>query len=353
VLGIGLDLEAPINFYRLVDRLTWLNVADRRMKSHPLSDFYLYAEDDWQAVDPDSFVVLQTYRSGNTRLLRRRVRPSRYELVIEKTVDFDRPADSMSIPGATAEDVAYSGTRSGLTDRRHRESGGIGWVPDLTPEAVRNSLIALKAMVWMESERNATAQLVVRFERGGSSYSYQTMTVGDVAPRARTWFPAGFAAFVPTEARQGDRVSVYLENRRGRVYVDDLEMRWLRAVWPVPGQSPRTGPNATISDGFPGGFADCSSGVHGILMAPGICWAVRASWSSSAPWPVRGIGWRIRPARITTTRKEIRYAQTDNGFDRTPGRSRTEPDSRSRPGSRTRSGFRRRRRNRRPDRGFR
>src|SRR5207249_4224288 len=49
-LGIGLDLEAPINFYRLVDGLTWLNVADRRMKFHPLSDFYLYAEEDWRAV---------------------------------------------------------------------------------------------------------------------------------------------------------------------------------------------------------------------------------------------------------------------------------------------------------------
>jgi hypothetical protein len=232
VLGIGLDLEAPINFYRLVDGLTWLNVADRRMKSHPLSDFYLYADADWRSLDADSFVALNGYRAGNSRLLRRKARPSGYELVFGKVVDYDGPADSLSTPGTTSGAVAYSGTRSGLTDRRHRRSGGISWVPHLPSDAADRSLILVNAMVWMESVRNATAQLVVAFERDGKPYSWQTMVVQDVASRARAWFPARLTAFVPREVRQGDRVAVYLENRRGPVYMDDLELRWTRAVWP-------------------------------------------------------------------------------------------------------------------------
>ena len=72
VLGVNLEFEAPINFYRLVDDLTWLNPADRRMKLHPLSDFYLYSDPDWHAVTADSFVVLKTYPLNNSRLLRRK-----------------------------------------------------------------------------------------------------------------------------------------------------------------------------------------------------------------------------------------------------------------------------------------
>ena len=237
VLAIGLDLEAPINFYRLVDRLTWLNVADRRAKSHPLSDFYLYAEDDWRSVKADSFVVLNAYALSHSRLLRRRVRPSGYELVFRSRVDYDGGPGSTTTSGPTTGEVAYSGTRSGLTDRRHRRSGGISFAPDLTGHAADSSLILVKAMIWMNSLGNATAQLVVVFERDGQPYSWQSMAVQDVAPRARAWFPAELAAIVPPEARQGDRVSVYLENRRGPVDVDDLEVRWLRAVWAAPAAS--------------------------------------------------------------------------------------------------------------------
>ena len=45
-------------------------------------------------------------------------------------------------------------------------------------------------------------------------------------------FPCGLTAFVPPDVRQGDRVSVYLENKRDPVYIDDLEMQWTTAVWP-------------------------------------------------------------------------------------------------------------------------
>jgi hypothetical protein len=61
---------------------------------------------------------------------------------------------------------------------------------------------------------------------------WQTLTLQDAARRAQTWFSVRLTAFVPPDVRQGDRVSVYLENKRDPVYVDDLEMRWVTAVWP-------------------------------------------------------------------------------------------------------------------------
>ena len=232
VLGVNLEFEAPLNFYRLVGGLTWLTVADRRMKFHPLDDFYLYSEDDWQAIDADSFVVLKTYPLNNSRLLRRRHRPSHYEARLDKTLNFDAPADSMTTLRATSKEAAFSGTRSGMTDGRHRRSGGISYTPDVEHDATSTSLITVKAMVWMKSLRNATARLVVAFERNQKVYSWQTMTLQDAALHARTWIPVSFITFVPPTVRQGDRVSLYLANDRSLVYVDDLSMRWVTAVWP-------------------------------------------------------------------------------------------------------------------------
>jgi len=87
-------------------------------------------------------------------------------------------------------------------------------------------------MVWMQSWRNATAQVVVAFERNKEPYSWQTLTVQDGVRRARAWSPVKLIAFVPPDVRPGDRVSVKLENKRDLVYIDDLRMRWITAVWP-------------------------------------------------------------------------------------------------------------------------
>ena len=233
VLGMNLEFEAPVNFYRLLNGLTWLNVADRRMKAHPLSDLYLYSDDDWRAVNADSFVVLKTYPLSNSRLLRRKNRPSHYETRFARMLDFEAPADSTTTLGATATEVAYGGSHSGLTDARHRQSGGIHYRPPVTRAPANMSLVAIRAMIWMKSLRNATARLVVAFERDRRAIAWQGIAVQDDALRARTWFPVCLTAFVPSGLQPGDRVSVYLSNKRDAVYIDDLEMQWITAV-PAP-----------------------------------------------------------------------------------------------------------------------
>jgi hypothetical protein len=237
-LGINLEFEAPLNFYRLVNGLTWLNVATRRMKFHPLSDFYLYSDRDWQNVNADSFVVLKTYPLNNSRLLQRKSRPAHYEIRFERTLDFEGPADSMTTLGATSSDVAYNGIRSGITDVHHPRSGGIHTSLDLAHAPANESLITVRAMIWMQSLRNTTARLGVAFEREQRVYAWQGMTVLDDARHTRTWFPVYFTAFVPPDAQPGDRVSVYLSNEGDLVYIDDLKVQWITAVFPLAAGGP-------------------------------------------------------------------------------------------------------------------
>jgi hypothetical protein len=92
-------------------------------------------------------------------------------------------------------------------------------------------MAAVKAMIWMKSLKNTSAALVVAFKRQGSTYFVRTLTVRDGAVRARAWFPLYFAVAVPAEVRQGDIVSVYLSNETSLVYIGDLELRLITAVY--------------------------------------------------------------------------------------------------------------------------
>ena len=226
-VGVSLEFEAPLNYYRLVDGLTWLNVADRRMKFHPMNDLYLYTAADWRGQDADSFVVLKTYPLTGARLARRRGGPPRYDIKIDERLAFDQAADSTATRQAASTAAMHTGARSGSTDRGHTRSGGIEYPIDFATLPAATSVLTVRAMVWMQSLSNANAALFVAFERNHQAYYWYHTAVRDGALGARTWFPVYLTCVMPKDVRQGDVVSVYVWNDKSRVYVHDLEMRWL------------------------------------------------------------------------------------------------------------------------------
>jgi hypothetical protein len=94
----------------------------------------------------------------------------------------------------------------------------------------RTSVVTVRAMVWMQRVGNAHAKLFVAFARNGRAYYWYQTTLQDDAPAARAWFPVSLTCVMPDDVQQGDVASVYVWNDRSRVYVDDLEMRWLTPV---------------------------------------------------------------------------------------------------------------------------
>jgi hypothetical protein len=209
-VGVNLDLETPVNYYRAVARLTWLNVADRRAKLHPLNDFDLLTEADWQVVNADSFAVLKTYPLTGGRLVRRRNRPSQYHINFTRTWEVDASSD-----------------RAEVTDESHPRSRSIEYRIDPSLQPANSSIITVRAMVRMKSVRNADAELVAVFRDGHDTYSWHGVTVQDFATHAQAWFPLYLSCFIPPQARKGDIVSVYLANPGSPVYIDQLQMRWI------------------------------------------------------------------------------------------------------------------------------
>jgi hypothetical protein len=123
------------------------------------------------------------------------------------------------------------GTSSGMTDEDHQYSRSIDYRMDFTTVAASRSVIAVKAMIWMESLSNTDARLEIVFRNRARTYAWRNVTVRDFGTQPRAWFPVFFSCFIPPKAQQGDSISVYLRNGKSPVYVDHLEMRWLTAVY--------------------------------------------------------------------------------------------------------------------------
>jgi hypothetical protein len=101
------------------------------------------------------------------------------------------------------------------------------------PGEARRSVIAVKAVmvIWMESLSNTDARLEIVFRNRAKTYAWRNVTVRDFGTQPRAWFPVFFSCFIPPKAQQGDSISVNVRNGKSPVYVDDLEMQWLTAVY--------------------------------------------------------------------------------------------------------------------------
>jgi hypothetical protein len=228
-VGVNLDFETPLNYYRVVRRLTWLNVADRRATFHPLNDMYLYSDAEWRAVSPDSFLVVKRDPVSGARLVRRRGTPPEYHVRFTRTLERDTRASRGMRNGRDSgqTDLLPQGE---VTDEAHPTSRGISYRIDVPTLPTHSAIVSVRAMIWMKSVRNANAELTVVFRDQGGAYSWHGVSVQDFADRAETWFPVYLSCFVPSQAREGDMLSVYLANRTSPVYLRDLEMRWITAA---------------------------------------------------------------------------------------------------------------------------
>ncbi|MFI5220384.1 MAG: hypothetical protein ACHQNT_12945, partial [Bacteroidia bacterium] len=228
-IGMNLEFEAPINFYRYVNNLNWMNRASVSKKFSPLCDFYLYIESDLKKIDMDSFITLKTYPLFNSKLLKPKYRQMNYEILFSKKLDFESEADSITSLNNVSEKYSFSGKRSCFTDKKVIYSGGIKYpIPDPVTKS-KGCMIAVKAWVLMENFNHADANLVISFDRDEKPYSWNASAIQDAVTEKNKWTEIYFSVFVPGEVQVGDVLSVYAYNNNTPVYIDDLEVRWLKA----------------------------------------------------------------------------------------------------------------------------
>lgn len=230
-LGLNLEFEAPVNFYRSVNGLTWLNRTSVNKKNSSLCDFYLYKDSDMKNIDMDSFIVLKTYPLFNSKLLERKHKPLNYEALFSKKIDFDSQPDSISSFNYVTDKYAYSGNKSCFINKENVYSGGIKYpLPD-TLMQMKNCIVTAKVWVLMEDVIHADANLVISFDRDEKPFSWNPNPVQEMVQVKNKWTEINFTVLVPQEIQQGDVLKVYATSSGTPVHIDDLEVKWLKAIY--------------------------------------------------------------------------------------------------------------------------
>jgi hypothetical protein len=227
-VGISYDFLEPFNYYRCVNKLTKINVADKFQKSNPLNDFYLFTEDKIHA---DSFIVLKTYPLFGNMLLKNKYKRSKYTIYLSQKTDFDPAQDSIKYSHEISDNYSFSGKTSGVTSEKNEYSDGISYHIDMAKTPIKNSMLLVKTMMLMENLDNSDASLVVSFENKKQIYYWHATLVTDFATQAKEWFPVYFSCTIPEQVEQDDLLMIYLWNKKSPVYVDDMEMRWISGAY--------------------------------------------------------------------------------------------------------------------------
>lgn len=230
-MGVPLEFEQPVNFYRVTNNLSWLNVATRENTFHPLHDYYFVMEADLKKTNPDSLQLIKTYSYMNNALWKPKYRPLQFDIKLSKKVDYDSAPDSAISFNATSDKYFYSGTKSGLTDKGNEYSGGIAYSINDSLFPAKNSMVTVKAKVFLSNLKETGGYLVISLENKTETYLWKKVNVLDYALQEKKWYDVYFTCIVPESVQIGDVLKVYLWNNREPVYVDEMETRWITAVF--------------------------------------------------------------------------------------------------------------------------
>jgi|GEM_PF-1477595 len=229
--GVSYDFLESFNYYRSIDKLSGLNIADKEKKYDPLNDYFLFTDKDYKKINADSFVVIKAYPLFNSRLLKRKYKASEYTICLAKKLDYDSSNDSLPLGHSISGRYFYSNSKSGMTDEATEYSDGIIYKIDLAKTPVKSSMLLVKAMVLMEQLDNSEAGIIVSFEHNKEIYSWHSSHANDFVTKPKEWYPVYYSGVIPGEVQQDDLLLIYLWNKKSPVYIDDLQMRWITGVY--------------------------------------------------------------------------------------------------------------------------
>jgi hypothetical protein len=210
-IGIPLEFDPAINFYRAKNNLTWLNTAWENEPNNKLHDYFYLSPEMFSKANKDSIDVIKVYPLTKNVLARPKCRPEKISVLIN------------------------SETRSG---RLSAETTTIGEKDQFGPVlsyTIDDSVIRGKEAVVVFSadvkavDSKDNLKMIISFQyENGEVYSWQYANVKDVIRDKSNWFEALFCTIVPTGVKRGDEVRVYFSNTgKDKLMVRNQNLKWL------------------------------------------------------------------------------------------------------------------------------
>lgn len=211
-MNIPLLFESGINFYRGMNRLTWLNTVARSKKRELSDDYYYLSPKELAKIHSDSIEILKTYPVTNNVLARPKFKWSHPQICVQQEMTFEQePNQQYFIDGSTE----YGKTITYI-------------VPD-SVAAYKHGIIVFEVQAMATAEQKNDVRLIASFENEGGSYSSSGVSLLDYIEKEDEWVTALLTHVVPAKIKAGDKLLVYLWNPNGEeVYVKKMGFKWYR-----------------------------------------------------------------------------------------------------------------------------
>ena len=207
---IPLSFDQPINYYRAVDDLNWINTVERNSTANFLFD-YLYLEPaEFTSINTDSMIVFNTYPITGNIFGKPKDPPNLSKLCFQQELNFEKSGGVYSID----EKIEYAQGFSYIIN------------DSITPR--RTAQVVFKANVLSKDESTCDLIMVLSFENKDGAYLWKRAYIKDYVNKSNKWVDISYTTLVPEEAKVGDELKAYIWNQnKHTLSVKKMELKWL------------------------------------------------------------------------------------------------------------------------------
>lgn len=192
-IGVPLALESSINYYRIVNNLSWLNQAMRSKKINYLNDYFFITPSDFEKANKDSLEIIKTYPITKNRLAKPKYSFTKTTVII----------DSSIIPNK-------NGTLYNMDASMEYSPGFSYIINDLLP--TRNSVFSCKIDFLATKIFTGNVYLITCYLNKEGVYLWINTRINDFCHEVNKPSKVYFTSFIPEKVKPGDELKVYIWN---------------------------------------------------------------------------------------------------------------------------------------------
>lgn len=208
---IPLSFDQPINYYRAVNNLTWINKVERGATANYSFDYLYLQPREFPSIEKDSLTILNIYPTTQNILAKPKFLPNRTNVCFKKQMDISQKHGGIYfIDEKTeySEELEYT-----IND-------------SITPAA--EGEIVFSAKVLATDLLRCDFGIILSLHNKKEAYMWKRAYIKDYIHKAYEWVDVSYTTIIPKETVEGDVLKCYIWNpNKHKLQVKKMELKWL------------------------------------------------------------------------------------------------------------------------------
>ena len=192
-IGIPLSFDQSINFYRAVEKKTWINTVERSNKIDYRDDYVYLEPSEYVSMKMDSIEVIKTYPVTNNILARPKYKPNITKVCYEKELSFEK----------------YPGY---VIDSKIEYAEGFTYMIGDSSTQGKVETFMFSAQIMATDIRTCNLGVILSIENDKGTYLWKRAFIKDYIFSANVWAEVCFSSNIPSETKKGDIIKAYIWN---------------------------------------------------------------------------------------------------------------------------------------------